>query len=279
MTPAQALLQAVWRRTPGRIGLLILFAVIVAAVAGPLVLPSPVEQPDIEHGGRPPSLAHPMGTDQLSRDVLARVAGGARVSLSVAAIAVAMSITLGALVGLLSGYHGGAVDAVLMRVVDAALAIPRLFLLLLLLALWERIPLGAFILVVGATGWFGTSRLVRAEVLHLRESEYVLAARALGGGAGRIMFQHLLPNAIGPLLVAATLGVGEVILLEAGLSFLGLGIQPPTPSWGGMIFDAREVLVSAPWASVFPAIAIALTVLSANLVGDALRDAVDPRSA
>lgn len=279
MTPARALVESVWRRTPGRIGLLILLAVVLAAVAGPLVLPSPVEQPDIEHGGRPPSLAHPMGTDQLSRDVLARVAGGARVSLSVAAIAVAMSITLGALVGLVSGYHGGAVDAVLMRVVDAALAIPRLFLLLLLLALWERIPLAAFILVVGATGWFGTSRLVRAEVLRLRESEYVMAARALGGGAGRIMFQHLLPNAIGPLLVAATLGVGEVILLEAGLSFLGLGIQPPTPSWGGMIFDAREVLVSAPWASVFPALAIALTVLSANLVGDALRDAVDPRSA
>jgi peptide/nickel transport system permease protein len=278
VTPARALLQSVWRRTSGRIGLLILCAVVIAAVAGPLVLPSPVEQPDIEHGGRPPSLAHPMGTDQLSRDVLARVAGGARVSLSVAAIAVAMSITLGALVGLVSGYHGGAVDAVLMRLVDAALAIPRLFLLLLLLALWERIPLAVFILVVGATGWFGTSRLVRAEVLHLRESEYVLAARALGGGAGRIMFQHLLPNAIGPLLVAATLGVGEVILLEAGLSFLGLGIQPPTPSWGGMIFDAREVLASAPWASVFPAIAIALTVLAANLVGDALRDAVDPRS-
>jgi len=278
VTPARALLASVWRRTPGRIGLVLLLAVVLAAVAGPLVLPSPVEQPDIEHGGRPPSLAHPMGTDQLSRDVLARVAGGARVSLSVAAIAVAMSITLGALVGLVAGYHGGAVDALLMRVVDAALAIPRLFLLLLLLALWERIPLGAFILVVGATGWFGTSRLVRAEVLHLRESEYVLAARALGGGAGRIMFQHLLPNAIGPLLVAATLGVGEVILLEAGLSFLGLGIQPPTPSWGGMIFDAREVLVTAPWASVFPAIAIALTVLAANLVGDALRDAADPRS-
>jgi peptide/nickel transport system permease protein len=279
VTPARLLLEAVWRRTPGRIGLLVLLAVVIAAIAGPLVLPSPVEQPDIEHGGRPPSLEHPMGTDQLSRDVLARVAGGARVSLSVAAIAVAMSVTLGALVGLVSGYHGGAVDAVLMRLVDAALAIPRLFLLLLLLALWERIPLAAFILVVGATGWFGTSRLVRAEVLRLRESEYVAAARALGSGAGRIMFQHLLPNAIGPLLVAATLGVGEVILLEAGLSFLGLGIQPPTPSWGGMIFDAREVLVSAPWASVFPALAIALTVLSANLVGDALRDAVDPRSA
>jgi peptide/nickel transport system permease protein len=271
--------QAVWRRPPGRAGLVVLLSVVLAAAAGPLVLPSPIEQPDIEHGGQPPSLAHPFGTDQLSRDVLARVTGGARVSLSVAAIAVAMSISLGALVGLVAGYHGGPVDALLMRIVDAALAIPRLFLLLLLLALWERIPLAAFILVVGATGWFGTSRLVRAEVLRLRESEYVLAARALGGGARRIMFRHLLPNAIGPLLVAATLGVGEVILLEAGLSFLGLGIQPPTPSWGGMIFDAREVLVSAPWASVFPALAIALTVLSANLVGDALRDATDPRSA
>jgi peptide/nickel transport system permease protein len=164
-------------------------------------------------------------------------------------------------------------------VVDAALAIPRLFLLLPLRAVWERIPLAVFIVGVGAPGWFGTRGRGRAEVLRLRESEYVQAARALGSGGGRIMFRHLLPNAMGPLLVAATLGVGEVILLEAGLSFLGLGIQPPTPSWGGMIFDAKEVLVTAPWASVFPALAIALTVLSANLIGDALRDAVDPRGA
>ena len=279
MSPIRALLAAVWRRTPGRIGAIVLAAIILGAVAGPFWLASPIEQPDIEHGGQPPSLAHPMGTDQLSRDVLARVAGGARVSLAVATIAVMMSITLGALVGLVAGYKGGAIDAVAMRLVDAALAIPRLFLLLLLLALWERIPLAVFIIVVGATGWFGTSRLVRAEVLRLRESEYVQAARALGSGGGRIMFRHLLPNAMGPLLVAATLGIGEVILLEAGLSFLGLGIQPPTPSWGGMIFDAKEVLVTAPWASVFPALAIALTVLSANLIGDALRDAVDPRGA
>jgi peptide/nickel transport system permease protein len=279
VSPLAALFRAVWRRAPGRIGVLVLAVMIAGAVAGPFVLPSPIAQPDIEHGGQPPSWAHPMGTDQLSRDVLARVAGGARVSLSVAAIAVAMSIGVGALVGLVAGYRGGAVDAVAMRLVDAALAIPRLFLLLLLLALWERIPLIVFIAAVGATGWFGTSRLVRAEVLRLRESEYVAAARALGSGGGRIMFRHLLPNAIGPLLVAATLGVGDVILLEAGLSFLGLGIQPPTPSWGGMIFDAREVLVTAPWASVFPALAITFTVLAANLIGDALRDAADPRSA
>lgn len=273
------LVRAVWSRAPGRIGVIVLTAVILAAVVAPSFLQSPIEQPDIEHGGRPPSAAHLMGTDQLSRDVLARVATGGRVSLAVATIAVTLSITLGAMVGLFAGYAGGAVDAIVMRVVDAALAIPRLFLLLLLLALWERIPLVAFIVVVGATGWFGTSRLVRAEVLRLRETGYVQAARALGGGAGRIMFRHLLPNAMGPLLVAATLGVGEVILLEAGLSFLGLGIQPPTPSWGGMIYDAKEVLVSAPWASVFPALAIALTVLSVNLIGDALRDAVDPQAA
>jgi peptide/nickel transport system permease protein len=277
--PLARLFGAVWARLPGRIGVLMLAAVVFAALVAPSFLQSPIEQPDIEHGGQPPSAAHVMGTDQLSRDVLARVASGGRVSLAVATIAVTLSITLGALVGLFAGYAGGAIDAIVMRIVDAALAIPRLFLLLLLLALWERIPLVAFVVVVGATGWFGTSRLVRAEVLRLRESGYVQAARALGGGGGRIMFRHLLPNAAGPLLVAATLGVGEVILLEAGLSFLGLGIQPPTPSWGGMIYDAKEVLVSAPWASVFPALAIALTVLSVNLIGDALRDAVDPQAA
>ncbi len=279
MSGAGRLFPVVWRRLPGRIGLLGLALVVLAAVVAPPFLPSPIEQPDIEHADQSPSAAHPMGTDPLSRDVLARVASGGRVSLAVAALAVALSVTLGALVGVAAGYYGGAVDAVMMRLVDGALAIPRLFLLLLLLALWERIPITAFVLIVGATGWFGTSRLVRAEVLRLREADYVQAARALGSGAGRIMFRHLLPNAAGPLLVAATLGVGEVILLEAGLSFLGLGIQPPTPSWGGMIYDAREVLVTAPWASVFPALAITLTVLSVNLIGDALRDALDTRGA
>ncbi|MBA2627416.1 MAG: ABC transporter permease [Gemmatimonadales bacterium] len=249
---------------------------IAAALVGPVFLPSPVEQPDIEHASQAPTAAHPMGTDQLSRDVMSRVANGARVSLAVAAIAVTLSVTLGALVGLTAGYFGGATDAIAMRIVDAALAIPRLFLLLLLLAMWETIPPAAFVLVVGVTGWFGTSRLVRAEVLRLRAAEYVDAARGLGAAAGRIMFRHLLPNALGPLLVAATLGVGEVILLEAGLSFLGLGLRPPRPSWGGMIYDGRAVLMSAPWASIFPALAITITVLSVNLIGDALREAVDP---
>jgi peptide/nickel transport system permease protein len=165
-----------------------------------------------------------------------------------------------------------------MRLVDGALAIPRLFILLLLLAVWERVPVLALILLIGATGWFATSRIVRGEVLRLREETYVRAAEALGAQRRRIIFRHLLPNVMGPLLVTATLAVGDVILLEAGLSFLGLGIQPPMPSWGGMILDSKEVLVSAPWAGIFPGLAIVITVLSANLFGDALRDAVDPRS-
>src|SRR4051812_11531863 len=251
----------------------------VAAFVGPWLLPDPLAQPDILAGSLPPGLGHPFGTDQLNRDVLARVVTGARISLAVALLAVALSMTLGAAVGLVAGDWGGVLDAVLMRLVDGALAIPRLFLLLLVLAVWERVPVIALILLIGVTGWSSASRIVRAEVLRLREETYVRAVEALGARRRRIIFRHLLPNALGPLLVPATLAVGDVILLEAGLSFLGLGIQPPTPSWGGMILDSKEVLVSAPWAGVFPGLAIVITVLSANLFGDALRDVVDPRSA
>jgi peptide/nickel transport system permease protein len=250
------------------------------ALIGPSLLPDPFRQFDlIELASSPPSVEHPFGTDQLSRDVLSRVVSGARVSLAVAALAVAVSLTLGAAVGLVAGYWGGTVDAVLMRVVDAALAVPRLFLLLIVLAVPERVPLAALILLIGTTGWLTTSRLVRAETLRLRQESFVEAARALGASRRRIIFRHLLVNTAGPLLVAATLGVGDVILLEAGLSFLGLGVQPPTPSWGGMILDARQVLEAAPWVGIFPGVAITFTVLATNLVGDALRDALDPRAA
>ena len=279
MTAATDVVGAAWRNPRGRAGALVLLIVIVAAVIGPWFLPDPLAQPDILRASRPPGLGHPFGTDQLSRDVLARVVTGARISLAVALMAVALSASLGAMVGVVAGYWGGIIDAGLMRFVDGALAIPRLFILLLVLAVWERVPVLALIVLIGATGWFSTSRLVRGEVLRIREEGYVRAAEALGARRRRIIFRHLLPNALGPLLVAATLGVGDVILLEAGLSFLGLGIQPPTPSWGGMILDSREVMVSAPWAGIFPGLAIVLTVLSANLFGDALRDAIDPRSA
>jgi peptide/nickel transport system permease protein len=269
-----------WRDPRGRTGTLLLALVAAGAALGPLLLPDPLAQPCVlTCRNLPPSLAHPFGTDDLSRDILARVATGGRISLAVAVLAVGLSVTLGALMGVVAGYWGGAVDAMIMRLVDAALAIPRLFLLLLVLAVWEQVPVVVLILLIGTTGWFGTGRLVRGEVLRLREESYVRAAEALGASRRRIIFRHLLPNTAGPLLVAATLGVGDVILLEAGLSFLGLGVQPPAPSWGGMILDAKAVLASAPWAGIFPGLAIVLTVLSANLLGDALRDAIDPRSA
>ncbi len=269
-----------WRDPRGRFGALMLALVGATAAVGPMLLPDPLAQPCVlTCKNLAPSLAHPFGTDDLSRDILSRVASGGRISLAVAILAVGLSVTLGAVMGLVAGYWGGTVDAVLMRLVDAALAIPRLFLLLLVLAVWEQVPLTALILLIGATGWFGTGRLVRAEALRLREESYVRAAEALGASRRRIILRHLLPNTAGPLLVAATLGVGDVILLEAGLSFLGLGVPLPTPSWGGMIFDAKSVLVAAPWAGIFPGLAIVITVLSANLFGDALRDAVDPRGA
>jgi peptide/nickel transport system permease protein len=277
--PAFSVLGEAWRNPAGRAGAILLLVIAIGALVGPWFLPDPLAQPDILAGSVPPGLGHPFGTDQLNRDVLARVVAGARVSLSVALLAVGLSVTIGAAVGLVSGYWGGVVDAGLMRLVDGALAIPRLFILLLVLATMDRVPLPALIVLIGATGWFATSRLVRTEVLRIREETYVRAAEALGARRRHIILRHLLPNTMGPLLVAATLGVGDVILLEAGLSFLGLGVQPPTPSWGNMVLDSKEVLVSAPWASIFPGLAIVITVLSANLVGDALRETLDPRSA
>ncbi len=280
MTAVLDALARAWRDPRGRAGALLLAAIAAGAALGPLLLADPLAQPCVlTCRNLPPSLEHPFGTDDLSRDTLARVASGGRISLAVAFLAVALSATLGAATGLVAGYWGGAVDGALMRLVDAALAIPRLFLLLLVLAVWEQVPVVVLVVLIGATGWFGTSRLVRGEVLRLREENYVTAAQALGAGRRRIIFRHLLPNAAGPLLVAATLGVGDVILIEAGLSFLGLGVQPPTPSWGGMILDSKSVLSAAPWAGIFPGLAIVITVLAANLFGDALRDAVDPRGA
>ena len=280
MTTLREALLAVWRTPRGRAGLIFLVFLVLLAAFGPLLLPDPFRQFDLEALAiAAPSADHPFGTDQLSRDVLSRVVNGARISLAVAALAVTLSVSLGAGIGLVAGYWGGVVDAVLMRLVDGALAVPRLFLLLLVLAVPNRVPLAALILLIGTTGWFATSRIVRAEVQRLREEIFVHAAEALGASRRRVIFRHLLVNAAGPLLVSATLGVGDVILLESGLSFLGLGVQPPTPSWGGMILDARPVLEAAPWVGIFPGVAITLTVLATNLVGDALRDAFDPRGA
>lgn len=274
-----AALSRAWRNPGGRTGVLLLGLIIVLVLALPLALPDPNIQPCLSCGATPPSSAHPFGTDALNRDVLSRVVWGGRISLTIALLAVALAMSLGAAVGLVSGYAGGWLDALLMRLVDGALAIPRLFILLLVLAVVTPIPLGVFILVLGTTGWFAVSRIVRGEALRLKHELYVQAAQALGARGGRVIFRHLLPNAAGPLLVAATLGVGDVILLEAGLSYLGLGLQPPTASWGGMIQESRSLFFTGPWNHLFPGLAIVLTVLAINLLGGALRDAFDPRNA
>lgn len=277
MTPSFQGWRIVWANRGGRAGLIVLGLLLTIAIAAPPFLPSPRAMPDLGNFSlQRPGPGHWLGTDRDNRDVLSRVVNGARISLAVAAGAVALSVTAGALVGMLAGYSGGWLDAILMRLVDSALAVPRLFLLLIMVAIMERIPLGVLILVLGATGWFGTSRLVRAEVLRLRALDFVRAAEALGASRRRIAFRHLLPNVAGPLAAATTLAVGDVILLEAGLSFLGLGVQPPTPSWGGMILEAQPYLATAPWTSLAPGIAVLITVLSVNLVGEALHEACTP---
>jgi peptide/nickel transport system permease protein len=222
------------------------------------------------------SAQHPLGTDQFARDVLSRLLYGARISLTIGFVSVGISVTLGTLLGAAAGYFGGIVDAMIMRFVDMVISFPRLVLLILVIALFEP-SLLLIIVVLGLTLWPGTARLVRGEVLSLREREFVQAAEALGYPKRRIVLRHLIPNTLAPVIVAATLGIGHTIVLEAGLSFLGYGVQPPTASWGTMVADGRNELLGAWWLATFPGLAIVFTVLSFNLVGDGLRDALDPR--
>jgi peptide/nickel transport system permease protein len=225
---------------------------------------------------QPPSAAHPLGTDQYSRDLLSRMLFGARISLSVAMLAVLLSATVGTAYGLVAGYVGGRIDAVMMRLLDACLAIPRVLLLVAVLALWSPVPLTALILVIGLTGWFEVSRLVRAEVLSVMQREYIVAARGLGASGPGIVWRHVLPNVLNPVIVSATLGVGNVILLEAGLSYLGIGARAPTASWGSIFFDGSDAFQATWWIALFPGLAIIVTVLAFNVFGSALRDALDP---
>lgn len=269
-----------FRHPPAATGLGILAFFGAVALTAPLLTPwKPYEQPDIINlKNAPPSWQHPLGTDVLSRDSWSRLVHGARVSLGVGTLAMLVALTIGASVGAIAGYFRHRIDAVLMRGVDVGLAIPRIFILLMIIAVWENPPLQALVLVIGLTSWFGTSRLVRAEVLSLREREYVAGSRALGAGATRVITRHILPNAAAPIIVSAALGIGNVMLLEAGLSFLGIGVRPPLPSWGNMIADGRDFLVTAPWVSLVPGLAVSLVVMAFNAVGDALRDALDPRA-
>jgi peptide/nickel transport system permease protein len=266
------------RNSVAMTGLVVVVLLYVMALLAPLIAPfDPIAQGDLVRDAyMPPSAAHWLGTDQFARDMLSRIIYGARISLAIGLIAVVIAIVLGSLLGAVAGYLGGKLDSALMRFTDMVMAFPRLVLLIMIIALFDP-SVTLIILVLGLTQWPGTARLVRGEVLSLREQEYIQAARALGFGRGRIILRHLIPNVLAPVIVAATLGIGNTIVLEAGLSFLGLGVQPPTPSWGTLVADGRQNLIGAWWVATFPGLAIVVTVLAFNLVGDGLRDALDPR--
>ena len=256
-------------------GAAIVLFMFVLAVLAPLVAGDPGAI-DIARRLQPPTSGHLLGTDDLGRDVLVRILYGARISLLVGFVAVGIATLIGIVLGALAGYYGGWVDGVIMRFVDIMLCFPSFFLILAVIAFLDP-SIWNIMVVIGLTGWMGVARLVRAEFLSLRERDFVLAARALGARDSRIIFRHILPNAISPVLVSATLRVAGSILTESALSFLGIGVQPPTPSWGNMLIAGKQTLGTAWWLSVFPGLAILLTVLGYNLLGEGIRDALDPR--
>ena len=271
-----------WRRFKRHrqaiLGLALIVLLTGTALLAPALAPyDPDAQADIVATRyQAPSVSHPMGTDRFGRDIFSRVLYGARISLSIGLLAVLIAITLGTAIGAIAGFFGGRLDTVLMRGVDLLLSFPRLVLLVVLVALFEP-SIALVTLVLGLTGWMGVSRIVRGQVLTVREMEFVTAARVLGFGRARILTRHVLPNVLTPVIVAATLGIGNTILAEAALSFLGLGVQPPTASWGNMVASGRDAMLDAWWITTFPGLAIVFTVMAFNLVGDGLRDALDPR--
>ncbi len=265
------------RRSVLAAGTLVIMVVLV--IMGPWLSPyAPYEQLDITNlAHQRPGMAHPLGTDIYSRDVLSRVLSGGRVSLAVAASAVLIETCVGILWGMIAGLRGGRTDAFMMRCVDAGMSVPRVLLLLALLAAVQEVPVWLLIVVLGVTGWFGIARLVRGEVRTIRNADFVLAAKALGAPPTRLAMRHVLPHVFGPVLVASTLAVGQVIVLEAGLSWLGIGVQPPQASWGNIIRDGREFISSAPWVSLAPGFCLVIVVLAVSALGDGLRDALAPR--
>ena len=272
-----------WRDRRGGFGLAILAAAAVLALGAPFVAgPPPGVAPDVvlmrflpPFASDPHGAFHLLGTDRFGRDVWARLLYGARISLTVGVLAVLLSVVIGTAVGAVAGFFRGAVSVTLLAVTDWALALPRVVLLLLLAALWQPSAL-LVIVVLGLTGWMSIARLVYGEVRALAARPFVEGARAVGASRRRVLWRHVLPNALTPVIVTAALGVGNAISLEAGLSYLGLGVQPPTPSWGNMIASGRDTLVNAPWVAAAPGVALVLVVLACTLLGDALRDALDP---
>jgi peptide/nickel transport system permease protein len=257
-------------------GSVIVLALFVLSFHAPLLAPYDPNTIDARHVLTPPGAAHWFGTDDLGRDVFSRVLFGARISLKVGFFSVGISVLIGMMVGALAGYYGAWVDSIIMRFVDTMLCFPTFFLIIALIALFEP-SIWIIMIVIGATSWMGVARLVRAEILSLKQREFILAARAAGASDMRIIFNHILPNSLAPVLVYATLGVAAAILIESSLSFLGIGVQPPTPSWGNILTIGKDNIEIAWWLSLFPGLAILITVLGYNLLGEGIRDALDPR--
>lgn len=277
----------VWRRFrkhPGAlVGAFLLAVIVLSTVLVPLS-PYDPETSDLSSRLQPPSWEHPFGTDALGRDMLTRILYGGRISLIVGLMVVSITLSIGVPVGAIAGYYGGWIDNLLMRIIDATLALPSLLVLILLgailrevqIPLIERNTVITIAVALGLLSWMTVARLVRAIFLALRDMEYVQAARALGASNGRIILQEILPNGLGPIIVESTLGIGWAIMEESGLSFLGFGIRPPTPSWGNLLSNAQEHLTQHPWLAIFPGLMIFLTIISVNYIGDGLRDALDP---
>ncbi|MGD8474451.1 MAG: ABC transporter permease [Anaerolineae bacterium] len=283
----ETMFSMVWkrfRRHPGAIaGLIVLSIIILGVIFAPLS-PYDPETSDIRSRFQPPSLQHPFGTDALGRDLFTRCLYGGRISLMVGFLVVLITLAVGIPVGAVAGFMGGWIDNVLMRITDAALSMPALMVLILLSAILREVDIPFFernnvltiAMVIGALSWMTVARLVRASFLTIKELDFITAARCVGTSRLRIMGRHILPNAIGPIIVEATLEMGWAIMEEAGLSFLGFGIQPPTPSWGNLLESAWEHMVKYPWLAIFPGLMIFLTIISINYIGDGLRDAFDP---
>jgi peptide/nickel transport system permease protein len=282
MGRTESMTHLVWRRFRRHrlavIGLMILLALAALAFGVPLFVPEEAaNRLVVTEIRQPPSLAHPFGTDDVGRDIFLRTIFGGRVSLRIGFLAALLSVTIGVAVGAVAGFSRAWIDNGLMRFTDALLSIPTLFILIVLTQVVGK-SIAVITFVIGALSWMSVSRLVRANVLSLKEQDFVIAARALGVAPRAILIRHVLPNTLAPVVVAATLGVGQAIILEASLSFLGLGVQPPTATWGNMLYRAQSFLVTAPWIAFFPGVLILITVLCVNFVGDGLRDAFDPRA-
>lgn len=276
MSAAPGTLVAAWRHVRrGRWAIVLLLTVILAVALGPIIRPVDPTALDLSNIAASPSPQHPLGTDESGRDVLARLLAGGRVSLSVGCSAVLFSLIFGISLGVAAGYRSGAVDALIMRLTDAMLSLPTIFVVIAALTFLGSTTLG-LVLAIGATSWMGIARLVRGEMLSLREQPFVEASRALGAAEARVAWRHMLPH-LGPsIVVNATLGIGTAILTESALSFLGLGVQPPAASWGNMLSGAQNYLTSTPRLAVFPGLFIVLTVIAINVLGDRLRDGLEP---